>query len=131
MPIYEFRCNSCKSKTSLFFKSFAAVEEGHYTENLVCQRCGSKELKKLFSRFAMGRATAKEGEEIYQFDRMMSGLDEDDPQSVARWAREMGSELGDEVGPEFGEAMGRISEGEAPETVISDIDNKISGNKEN
>jgi putative FmdB family regulatory protein len=131
MPIYEFRCAVCNAKSSLFFRSFTVAEEARNSNNLACQRCGSKTLTKVFSRFALGRSAAKEGEEIYEFDRMMGKLDEDDPQSVARWAKEMGSELGEEVGSEFQEAMGRIGDGESPETVIGEIDSKLGGNEEN
>ncbi len=41
-------------------------------------------------------------------------LDENDPQSVARWARRMGSEMGEELGPEFDEMVDRIEAGEMP-----------------
>jgi hypothetical protein len=63
---------------------------------------------------------SSEGEELYDFDRMMSGVDEDDPRSIARWAKKMGREMGEELGPEFDEAMERIESGEDPESVLSE-----------
>jgi hypothetical protein len=76
----------------------------------------------LFSRFAVGRSSRSEGEEVYDFDKMMSGLDEDDPKSMARWARKMGQEMGEDLGPEFDEAMGRIEAGEDPDAVMTELD---------
>ncbi len=122
MPIYEYRCNKCQRKSSIFFKSISVAEQA--AGGLVCPRCGSAELNRLFSRFAVGRSATSEGEEIYQFDRMMAGLDADDPQSVAKWARKMGQQsgLGEELGDEFGEALDRIEAGEDPEAVMTELD---------
>jgi putative FmdB family regulatory protein len=122
VPIYEYRCNSCQRKATIFFRSISLAEQAG--SELSCPRCGGKELRRLFSRFAVRRSAASEGEEIYDFDRMMAGVDPDDPKSVARWARKMGqeSELGDELGPEFGEALDRIEGGEDPEAVMTELD---------
>ena len=35
-------------------------------------------------------------------------VDENDPKSVARWARKMGKEMGEEMGPEFDEMVERM-----------------------
>jgi len=35
----------------------------------------------------------------------VSGLDESDPHSVARWVRRLGREMGEEVGEDFEEAL--------------------------
>jgi len=43
---------------------------------------------------------------------MMEGLDENDPQSVARWARTMSDKLGEDLGPEFDEMVERMERGE-------------------
>ncbi len=127
MPIYEYRCESCQRKSSIFFRSIAAADKVNITD-LSCPRCGQQNLRRLFSRFAVGRGARTEGEEVYDFDRMMAGLDADDPQSVARWARKMGQEsgMGEELGPEFGEALDRIEEGEDPEAVMTELDPNFS-----
>jgi putative FmdB family regulatory protein len=120
VPIYEYRCEKCGRKTSQFFQSIAAASQT--TLELKCPRCGSPDLRRLFSRFAVGRSSRSEGEEVYDFDKMMSGLDEDDPKSMARWARKMGREMGEDLGPEFDEAMGRIEAGEDPDAVMTELD---------
>ncbi len=44
-------------------------------------------------------------------------VDENDPKSVARWARKMGSELGEDLGPEFDEMVERMEAGEMPDDL--------------
>jgi len=47
----------------------------------------------------------------------MAGLDEEDPKSVGRWMRRMGSELGEDLGDDFGEVLDRLEAGESPEDI--------------
>jgi len=122
MPIYEYRCNDCNRKSSVFFRSISVAESEKAKKELACQRCGSAALLRLFSRFAMVRASGGEGEDIYDFDKMMSGVDENDPKSMARWAKQMSKKMGEDIGPEFNEAMERIESGEDPDAVMDEID---------
>jgi hypothetical protein len=52
----------------------------------------------------------------------MDGVDENDPQSVARWARRMQDQTGEDLGPEFDEMIGRMEAGESPEDVFGEDD---------
>lgn len=47
----------------------------------------------------------------------LGDLDENDPRSVARWARKMSKQVGEDLGPEFDEMVGRLEAGEDPESV--------------
>jgi hypothetical protein len=49
------------------------------------------------SRFAMGRSDEARMEALADPSNL-SGLDENDPASVARWMKKMSREMGDEVG---------------------------------
>lgn len=120
MPIYEYRCQKCGRKTNQFIRSIAAAEQN--TAEIHCPRCGSTDMRRLFSRFAMGKAARSEGEDIYDFDKMMGGLDEDDPKSMARWARQMTRDMGEDLGPEFDQAMERIEAGDDPDAVMDELD---------
>ena len=40
----------------------------------------------------------------------LSGLDENDPKSVARWMKKMGREMGDDMGEDFEEEIDRAAE---------------------
>ena len=50
----------------------------------------------------------------------MDDVDENDPQSVARWARRMREESGEDLGPEFDEMIGRMEAGEMPDESFAD-----------
>jgi hypothetical protein len=47
----------------------------------------------------------------------LSGLDESDPRSMARWMRKMSQEMGEDMGPEFDEMVNRLEAGESPEEI--------------
>jgi putative FmdB family regulatory protein len=91
MPLYEYRCTSCKKRvTILTLRASETVDE-------VCDRCGARTLERLMSRFAMGRSEESRLESLTD-PSTLSGLDENDPASVARWMKKMSREMGDEVG---------------------------------
>jgi hypothetical protein len=43
---------------------------------------------------------------------MLAGLDEDDPRSIARWAKKLGKELGEEAGEDWDELVDQMLEEE-------------------
>jgi len=108
MPIYEYRCNTCHRRITLFLRSFS--------EQPRCNRCGSEDLAKLVSRVAILRS--EEGRlESFADPSNLAGLDEDDPKSLARWMRRMSSEVGEDLGGEFDEMVDRIEAGENPDEI--------------
>ena len=44
-------------------------------------------------------------------DAALSGLDERDPKSMARWMRKMGKELGEDAGDDFDEMVDELEAG--------------------
>jgi hypothetical protein len=70
----------------------------------VCSRCGSRELTRLLSRFAVVKSEEARFESMAD-PSTFGDLDENDPKSVARWAKRMGKELGEDVGEDFDEMM--------------------------
>jgi putative FmdB family regulatory protein len=91
MPLYEYRCTSCKKRvTILTLRVSEAVDA-------VCDRCGARTLERLMSRFAMGRTEESRLDSLADPSNL-SGLDENDPASTARWMKRMSREMGDEVG---------------------------------
>lgn len=124
MPIYEYRCSACKRKVSIFFPSISAAESRTAAGQNHCPICGSADLTRLMSRFnAIRSDDADVGDLSEDPDRLMSGLDESDPRSVARWARRMKESMGEDLdmGPEFDQALARIESGEDPDKVMEDI----------
>jgi hypothetical protein len=83
-----------------------------------CPHCGGA-LTRLVSRFAVVRSEGA-ALDAMDDDSLLAGVDENDPRSVAAWARKMGSQLGEDLGPEFDEAVDRMEAGEMPEDVLGD-----------
>jgi hypothetical protein len=46
----------------------------------------------------------------------LAGVDENDPKSIARWARKMGQGLGDEAGEDFDDMVDEMEESAAKDT---------------
>jgi len=91
MPLYEYRCASCKKRVTIL--TLRASEQ----VDAVCDHCGARTLERLMSRFAMGRSDEARMDALADPSNL-SGLDENDPASVARWMKKMSREMGDEVG---------------------------------
>jgi len=108
MPIYEYRCADCGKRPSIFFRSLSAVEASPQ-----CPNCGGRRLTRLISR------TAQVLSEDSRLDQLSDGaalsdVDENDPKSMARWAKTMGQQLGgDELGEDFDQVVDEI--GDAPD----------------
>lgn len=96
MPIYEYLCRECGRKSTFVTLSVKAA--------LVpkCRKCGSENLEKLVSRFAVRRSGESRIESLADPSKL-AGLDENDPKSMARWMKTMGREMGDEMGEDLGQ----------------------------
>jgi hypothetical protein len=79
---------------------------------LSCTFCKSLDLTRLFSRFATVRSAESRLESLAD-PGSLAGLDESDPQSMARWMKKMGKELGENVGEDFESEMDQALSGEA------------------
>lgn len=115
MPIYEYRCNCCQRRVSIFQRSIQGAGPA------VCSHCGSSDLTRLVSRVAVLRSEESHLEDLAS-EASLADLDERDPRSVARWARRMGREMGEDLGPEFDEMVERMEAGETPEDLDSEGD---------
>jgi putative FmdB family regulatory protein len=111
MPIYEYRCQDCRRRISLFFRSFEEIET-----NPICPRCGGTRLARLISRISVVRSEESRIDDMAD-PSMLSDLDENDPKSIARWMRKMGAESGEEMPTEFGEVVDRLESGQSPEEI--------------
>lgn len=112
MPIYEYLCHNCTRRVSLLWRSFADAQD----RKAICPRCGSPDLSRLISRVAVVRSEESQLESMAD-PSALSGLDENDPRSLARFMRQMANETGEDLGPEFDEMVGRLEAGEDPESI--------------
>lgn len=106
MPMYEYRCGQCRRRFSVLFRSFSAERD------VACTSCGSAEVSRLISTFAVMKSEESRMEEMADPSRL-GDLDENDPKSMARWMRRMGAEMGEDLGPEFSEMVDRMESGES------------------
>lgn len=107
MPIYEYRCADCKRRVSLFYQTFSAASGATPT----CDRCGSTHLSRLVSRVFQLKSEDAQLEDLAD-PSSFGDLDENDPKSVARWARKLGQQMGEDLGEDWGEMVDRLEAGE-------------------
>lgn len=91
MPVYEYRCNSCRRRTSVFVRGFSAAVSP------TCDSCGGTDLTRLISKFSF--QTAEKGPDFSEEDR--ANFEMSDPEHMANWAKEMTGKVDEDVAPEF------------------------------
>jgi len=115
MPIYEYRCQKCQRISSFLILNL------HEPFTPTCRKCGSHSLERVLSRVHVRLS------EETRLDRLADpsawgGIDENDPQSVAKMLKKMGQEMGEdfpgEVDELVEEAMDSQEGGEAEETDL-------------
>ena len=107
MPIYEYFCQNCRRKMS-----FLVMTPANFHPE--CKYCKSHDLEQLFSRFSSPKSEEQRLESLAD-PSSISGLDENDPSSVARWMKKMNKELGEDgIG---GEEIDQMAEEAARETA--------------
>jgi len=117
MPIYEYRCAKCRRRVDIFVQSFSPPT------NPSCSKCGSKELSRIYSSFAMRRSKNDRGvyDEILSDSKLTSGLMRNDPRALAEWSRKMARATGEDVTPESEELLSRLDAGEDMNKVVEDF----------
>jgi putative FmdB family regulatory protein len=106
MPIYEYQCGDCRRRVSLLVMRISDPEAPR------CPRCGGERLTRLLSRFATLRSEDDRLQSLAD-PGQLGDLDENNPRSVARWMKKMGSELGEDVGEDWDEMVDEAVEDEA------------------
>ncbi len=109
MPIYEYRCQKCRKRVSIL-----TLRVGEEVEP-ECDKCGSKNLSRLMSRFAMPKSEEARLDALSD-PSSLSGLDENDPKGMARWMKKMGKEMGEEFsGDDFDQMVNELEAGNMPD----------------
>jgi putative FmdB family regulatory protein len=149
MPIYEYRCLTCRKKVSIFFRSYAAVTDP------VCPECGATNLERLFSRVVVRRGGGSEAQrDDAEFgsddmggfgDEMGMGMgmggdpygdpygdgaddnpfgfdDDADPREIARWTRQMSAQMGEPLDADLDAALTDLERGADPDEVMSRLE---------
>ncbi len=98
MPLYEYRCLDCKKRSTVLVLSLANQAPA------ACSHCTSARVERILSRFASPKSEEARLE-AWTDPSKLAGLDENDPQSMARFMKTMGEEMGEDLGDDLSEAM--------------------------
>jgi putative FmdB family regulatory protein len=102
MPIYEYRCNACRKRSSVFVRTVSSLAAP------TCEHCGSADVERLFSRVAVLRGD--DGLDVA--GSSLGDVDENDPRSVAKWVRKMSREMGEPLDAGMQSELERMEAGE-------------------
>lgn len=130
MPIYEFYCGKCHTVFNFLSKTV------NTTKCPACPRCGRPKLDRQVSRFAISKGRQEKSQqdgELSDVDearmeqvmedmaREADGIDENNPQQLARMLRKLQQAGGLPVGERFEEALRRMEAGEDPEQLEAEM----------
>ena len=118
MPIYEYWCDSCRRVVSSYRRSSSAPPPP-------CPRCGSSQLKRIFSTFSVQRTYKDVYEDILSDRELTQGMMRDDPRAIAEWNKRMSGD--EKSSPEYEEITERMERGEWPATQIEEKRKEFSG----
>ncbi len=109
MPVYEYRCDACRRKTSVLVRSVA------HPPGVTCAHCGGASVQRVISSFAyhrgMGQVWENSGEPS------LAGNSDDyykDPRNIGRWTEQRLEQLGVEMPSEARQMIDAAREGEMP-----------------
>jgi putative FmdB family regulatory protein len=116
MPAYDYRCNDCKRRAVLKYKTYADYDAAIP----ICPNCQSKNMTRLISRVAIAKS---EDSRFSNFDdpNVLDDLENADPATLGRYMRRMSSEVGEDLGTEFNEVVDRLESGEDPQSIESSM----------
>ena len=104
MPIYEFHCNGCGARVSLYFRTMTTDAKG------VCDRCNSPDLQRRFSNFRV-LSTPFNPANMNKAE-LLDGVNYTDPASMSSFFRRMQDTFQDGPNEHMEEIVGRLDRGE-------------------
>ena len=116
MPIYEFICQKCQAKSSIFVRSVSA----NFTH--LCPKCGSDDLVRTMSSFAYHKSLQSIHEEAGE-PRLNPGPDYyKDPRNIGRYVEKKFKDQGVEMPAQLKEEIRAAREGELPKELKEKIE---------
>jgi putative FmdB family regulatory protein len=112
MPSYDYRCNDCKRRSVLKYKTYAEYDKAVPA----CPHCQSTNLTRLISRVGIAKSESSRFSSM-EDESAMDDLADADPATLGRYMRRMSSEVGEDLGDEFNEVVDRLERGEDPESI--------------
>lgn len=124
MAVYEYFCHNCRRRPSFFVHGFSPPDE------LVCPFCGSKNLLRLFSSFALQKTDKDVYEDILSDSQLVKGMLQNDPHALAQWSKRMGEATGEGMNSEYDDMMQRMERGEPWQNIVSEMQKKEPSSSE-
>jgi len=117
MPIYEYRCHSCRRRVDIFVQGFSPHE------NPSCTKCGGKELSRIYSAFSVRRSKQDRGvyDDILSDAKLTRGLMHNDPRALAEWTRKMSRAADEDITPESQEIIDKLDRGEDISETVNEM----------
>ena len=121
MPTYDYRCNDCKRRVVLTYKTYADFDQAVPT----CPRCQGTHLTRLISRVAIAKSEGSRFSSM-EDDSALDDLADADPSTLGRYMRRMSREMGEDLGDEFNEVVDRLENGENPEDIEASMPGPVA-----
>ncbi len=113
MPMYDFRCDDCKKKSALFYKTYNAYFESVPT----CPHCNSTKMTRWISKVAISQSFERRFGNAETDDKALDDLADADPKMMGRYLRQMSDQTGEDLGEEFNDVVERLEKGESPDAI--------------
>ncbi len=115
MPAYDYRCNDCRRRFTLSYKTYAEYD----TATPICPNCGSASLTRLIGRITVAKSDDRRLDDLDMGgnDAALDDMADADPATLGRYMRRMGDTMGEDMGDEFNEVVGRLEKGESVEAI--------------
>ncbi|MBI4338305.1 MAG: zinc ribbon domain-containing protein [Chloroflexi bacterium] len=111
MPFYDYRCQQCRAKTTVFTRSVSASVQP------TCSQCGSTELQRLVSTFAYHKSVQTVHEESGP-PSASPGMDYyKDPRNIGRHVEDFFQKQGMELPQQVQEKIKAAREGVMPKEL--------------
>ncbi len=94
MPIYDYRCSECGRRFELIIASI----ESKPAE--ACPQCGSVDIVRMISRFRVVKSLESRLESLAD-PAALGDIDENNPESMLRWAKKLNRAVGDDLGEDL------------------------------
>lgn len=109
MPTYDFRCQNCMKKFSVF------LSYQEYDNAVIrCAHCGSPNVQRKIGKIRIARSDESRLDSFPDTPIPSMG---NNPQDMGRMMRQMSQEVGEPMPDEFNEVVGRLERGESPESI--------------
>ena len=122
MPIYEYYCQDCRRRVSVFFRTFSDASDAAAR----CPTCSGAHLRRLVSRVAVLKSDDSRLESMAD-PSLMNGLESEDPRALASFMRKMSDEMGEPLDDDMHEVVSRLESGESPESIEESMPEMAGG----